>query len=222
MEPGGRRRGARSPQPGEASVSKGGAATSPGRFARAPAQVRIIGGQWKRTPLPVTHAPGLRPSPDRVRVTVFNWVAHFLPDLGSCSGLDLFAGTGALGFEFASRGAARVVLVERQPQLLGLLRDQQAKLAATQVEIVAGEALTVAAGLPRASFDVVFLDPPFGAGLLWPAIDAVRPLLADGGLVYAEADEPIEPADAAAHGLDILRRSRAGRVCFHLLQLRNA
>ena len=184
--------------------------------------MRIIGGAWRRTPIPVADVPGLRPSPDRVRETLFNWLSHLRPDTQRLRGLDLFAGTGALGFEFASRGAARVVLVERQPQLLRLLRDQQAKLAATQVEIVAGEALAVAAGLPRASFDVVFLDPPFGAGLLWPAIDAVRPLLADGGLVYAEADEPIEPADAAAHGLDILRRSRAGRVCFHLLQLRNA
>jgi 16S rRNA G966 N2-methylase RsmD len=115
-----------------------------------------------------------------------------------------------------------VVLVERQPLLLQLLRALQAKLDAQQVEIVAGDALAVAAGLPRSSFDVVFLDPPFGAGLLWPAVDAVCRLLADGGLIYAEADAPIAPAEAAAQGLEVVRSARAGRVCFHLLQVRNA
>ena len=190
-------------------------------FARAPQQVRVIGGAWRRTPIPVADVPGLRPSPDRVRETLFNWLAHLRPDTRTLRGLDLFAGTGALGFEFASRGAGRVVLVERQPQLLRLLRELQAKLDARQVEIIAGDALAAAAGLPRASFDVVFLDPPFGAGLLWPAIDAVRPLLASGGLVYAETDALIAPADAVAHGLEVVRSARAGRVCFHLLQLRN-
>jgi 16S rRNA G966 N2-methylase RsmD len=115
-----------------------------------------------------------------------------------------------------------VVLVEQQPQLLRQLHAVQSRLRATQVQIIAGDALAVAAGLPRASFDVVLLDPPFGAGLLWPAIDAVRPLLADGGLIYAEADAMISPAGAAARGLDVVRSARAGRVCFHLLQLRNA
>ena len=184
--------------------------------------MRIIGGAWRRTPIPVADVPGLRPSPDRVRETLFNWLAHLRPDIRPLRGLDLFAGTGALGFEFASRGAARVVLIERHPQLLQQLRALQAKLQATQVEIIAGDALVVAAGLPRAGFDVVFLDPPFGAGLLWPAIDAVRPLLADGGLIYAEADTLISPAEAAARGLEVVRSARAGRVCFHLLQLRNA
>jgi len=191
-------------------------------IARAPQQVRIIGGAWRRTPLPVADVPGLRPSPDRVRETLFNWLAHLRPDTHALRGLDLFAGTGALAFELASRGAARVVLVERQPQLLQLLRALQSKLDASRVEIVAGDALAVAAILPRASFDIVFLDPPFGAGLLWPAIEAVRPLLAAGGLVYAETDALIAPADAGAHGLDVVRSARAGRVCFHLLQLRIA
>ena len=191
-------------------------------FARAPRQVRIIGGTWRRTPIPVADVPGLRPSPDRVRQTLFDWLAHLRADTRALCGLDLFAGTGALGFELASRGADRVVLVERQPLLLQLLRALQTKLDAQQVEIVAGDALAVAAGLPRSSFDVVFLDPPFGAGLLWPAVDAACRLLADGGLIYAESELPITPADAAVHGLDVVRSARAGRVCFHLLQLRNA
>ena len=126
VEPGGQRREARSTRPGEASVSKGSSRPG-GRFASAPAQVRIIGGQWKRTPLPVFEAPGLRPSPDRVRETVFNWLAHFIPDFPCVCGLDLFAGTGALGFELASRGAARVTLVERNPALAAQLQRTRAE-----------------------------------------------------------------------------------------------
>jgi 16S rRNA (guanine(966)-N(2))-methyltransferase RsmD len=190
--------------------------------ARAPQQVRIVGGAWRRTPIPVAEAAGLRPSPDRVRETLFNWLAHLRPDIASLRGLDLFAGTGALGFELASRGAAKVMLVERQPQLIERLRALQAKLEARQVEIVAGDALAVAACLPPAGFDVVFLDPPFGGGLLWPSIEASIRLLAAGGLIYAESDSLIAPAEAGVRGLDVVRAARAGRVCFHLLQLRNA
>jgi 16S rRNA (guanine966-N2)-methyltransferase len=190
------------------------------RMPRAPQQVRIIGGAWRRTPIPVADLPGLRPSPDRVRETLFNWLAHLRPEMDRLRGLDLFAGTGALGFELASRGAARVVLVERQPQLVQQLRDLQAKLDASQVEIIAGDALAVAGSLPRASFDIVLLDPPFGSGLLWPAIEAACALLAPGGFVYAETDALIADAEAAGHGLEVVRSARAGRVCFHLLQLR--
>jgi 16S rRNA (guanine(966)-N(2))-methyltransferase RsmD len=184
--------------------------------------VRIIGGAWRRTPIPVADAPGLRPSPDRVRETLFNWLAHLRPDTHTLRGLDLFAGTGALGFELASRGAARVVLVERQPEALQQLRALQARLAAANVEIVAGDALACARSLPPASFDIVFLDPPFGAGLLGPSIEASRRLLAAGGLIYAESDALIAPADAEVLGLEIARAARAGRVCFHLLQPRIA
>ena len=192
------------------------------RATGAPREVRIIGGRWRRTPIPVADAPGLRPTPDRVRETLFNWLAHLKPDAAALRGLDLFAGTGALGFELASRGAASVLLVERQPALLQRLRALREKLAATTVEILAGDARSLAARLPRAAFDIVFLDPPFGAGLLWPAIEASIPLLAAGGLIYAEAEAPAAPADAAALGLEIVRSARAGQVCFHLLQVRVA
>ena len=184
--------------------------------------MRIIGGSWRRTPILVADVAGLRPSPDRVRETLFNWLAHLRPDAHALRGLDLFAGTGALGFELASRGAARVVLVERQPALLRQLRALQERLGAEQVEVVAGDALAVAAALAPASFDIVFLDPPFGAGLLWPAIEAARPLLAAGGIIYAESDALIAPIDATARGFELLRSARAGRVCFHLLQPRVA
>jgi 16S rRNA (guanine(966)-N(2))-methyltransferase RsmD len=192
------------------------------RHGEPPQRVRIIGGAWRRTPIPVADSPDLRPTPDRVRETLFNWLAHLCADFSALRGLDLFAGSGALGFELASRGAVHVVLVERQPQLLRRLHALSEKLGATNTEIVAGEALAVAARLPRAAFDVVFLDPPFGSDLLWPAIAAARPLLTAAGMIYAETDRPIIPADAAARGLELLRAGRAGRVCFHLLRLRVA
>jgi 16S rRNA (guanine966-N2)-methyltransferase len=185
---------------------------------RAPQQVRIVGGRWKRTPLPVAAVDGLRPTPDRVRETVFNWLVHLRPDLASVRGLDLFAGTGALGFELASRGAATVVLVESHPRALERLRATQARLAASQVQIVAGDALAQAARWPAASFDLVFLDPPFESPLQAPALAAARRLLADGGLIYLEAPQPLTPAAADAAGLEIVRSGRAGRVAFHLLR----
>src|SRR5436190_5949296 len=100
-------------------------------LAAAPHEVRIIGGQWKRTKLPVADKPGLRPTPDRVRETLFNWLGQ---DLTGQRCIDLFAGTGVLGFEAASRGAAHVVLVEQDPQLVDLLRATRAKLGADAVD----------------------------------------------------------------------------------------
>lgn len=186
--------------------------------SRAPHAVRIIGGAWKRTPIAVADARGLRPTPDRVRETLFNWIAHLRPDLAALRGLDLFAGTGVLGFELASRGAAHVTLVEREPKLVARLRALRDRLEATQVDIVAGGALAVAARLPEGGFDVVFLDPPYDAGLLAPALDAVRRVLAPKGLVYAESNAPIDAPQAAAHGYELVRADRAGQVHFHLLQ----
>jgi 16S rRNA G966 N2-methylase RsmD len=102
------------------------------------------------------------------------------------------------------------------------LQALRERLGASAIDIIAGDALAVAAGLPPRSFDIVFLDPPFDSDLLWSAIDAVRQLLAADGLIYAETDVPIEDSQAAAHGLERLRAARAGRVCFHLLRARNA
>jgi 16S rRNA (guanine966-N2)-methyltransferase len=217
VEPGVRRRDARSTRPGAASVSKG-SARAADRPARASTQVRIIGGQWKRTRLPVADAPGLRPSPDRVRVTVFNWLAHLLPDLAGRRGIDLFAGTGALGFELASRGAAGVTLVERNPALVAHLQRTKQKLAADAVTIVAGDALEYARSLPAGAFDVVFLDPPFDAALLPPALNEAARLVTQNGLVYVERGEPLHPEEAGSRGLQIVRAGRAGQVHFHWLQ----
>jgi 16S rRNA (guanine966-N2)-methyltransferase len=166
------------------------------KLRHAPQQVRIIGGEWKRTPLPVTAVDGLRPTPDRVRETLFNWLGQTLDGL-RC--LDLFAGTGALGFEAASRGAARVVLVERHPRAATQLRAIKDKLGAAAVEIAEADAIRFAANLPPASFDVVFLDPPFDSGLLGNALRLTMPLVAPGGVLYVEASVPIDLAIAAMH-----------------------
>jgi 16S rRNA (guanine(966)-N(2))-methyltransferase RsmD len=192
--------------------------TAQHRLRGAPRQVRIIGGQWKRTPLQVPDVAGLRPTPDRVRETLFNWLQHLRPDVSTLRGLDLFAGTGALGFELASRGARSVLLVESNPQALQSLRATCERLAATTVEVRPGDGLSVAAALAPGSFDVIFLDPPFDAGLQGPALAAARRLLAAGGLLYLEAPTALAPDEARQAGLEIVRGGRAGQVSFHLLR----
>jgi 16S rRNA (guanine(966)-N(2))-methyltransferase RsmD len=192
--------------------------TRPQHLVHAPRQVRIVGGRWKRTPLPVPDLPGLRPTPDRVRETLFNWIAQFFPALGAVRGLDLFAGTGALGFELASRGARSVMMVESQRAAFQSLQATRARLAAAQVELIAGDAFAVAARLPDASFDIILLDPPFDAALQARSLDAARRLISPTGMVYLEAPAPLAPVDAQSAGLEVVRSGRAGRVAFHLLQ----
>ena len=148
---------------------------------------------------------------------MFNWLAHLWPSFDEVRGLDLFAGTGALGFELASRGARSVTLVESHPAALEQLRATRAKLDATQVEIVAGEALAVIGRWPPASFDLVLLDPPFESGLGSGALAAAQRVLGEGGLVYYEAATPLAPATVDELGLTIVRAGVAGRVAFHLL-----
>lgn len=160
---------------------------------------------------------GLRPTPDRVRETLFNWLAHLLPSFDEVRGLDLFAGTGALGFELASRGARSVTLVESHPAALEQLRATCAKLDAAQVEVVAGEAMAVVGRWPPASFDLVLLDPPFDSDLGPRALLAARRLLNEGGFVYYEAAAPLAQGAVDELGLALVRAGVAGRVAFHLL-----
>lgn len=180
--------------------------------------VRIIGGKWKRTRLPVPDVEGLRPSPDRVRETLFNWMKHLRPDISTLRGLDLFAGTGALGLELASHGARSVLLVESNSQALDSLRATRERLVAEAVEVRAGDALAVAAALPAASFDVIFIDPPFDAGLQAAALHAARRLLAPDGLIYLEAPRELTADEASQAGLEIVRSGRAGKVSSQLLR----
>src|SRR5437764_2603711 len=145
-----------------------------------PHQVRIIGGQWKRTLLPVADRPGLRPTPDRVRETLFNWLGQ---DLTGWRCVDAFAGTGALGLEAASRGAADVLLVESEGTLVDQLRALVKKLDAQNVRVQRGNALTVLASLPPAGADLVFLDPPFESDLFDKALAATRAAVHPEGFV---------------------------------------
>ena len=164
----------------------------------------------------------LRPTPDRVRETLFNWLSHLYHDLESLRGLDLFAGTGALGFELASRGASRVALVERDPALVARLIALRDRLGAREVEVIHGDAIQVARGFAAASFDLVFIDPPDEGPLLEPALAQARRLIAPGGSIYAEWQAPLKDEQTAALGLHAVRTGRAGRVHFHLLALQQA
>jgi 16S rRNA (guanine966-N2)-methyltransferase len=180
-----------------------------------PQQVRIIGGQWKRTPLPVADRPGLRPTPDRVRETLFNWLGQ---DLDGWHCVDAFAGTGALGLEAASRGAADVLLVEAEGQLVDQIRAILKKLDAQNVRVQRGNALNVLAALPAASVDLVFLDPPFDADLFDKALAVTRPAVRPEGLVYLEAPSAWDGEALARHGMELVRLLKAGAVHGHLLR----
>ncbi len=187
-----------------------------------PGEVRLIGGQWKRSKLPVPPVEGLRPTPDRVRETLFNWLGQ---DLTGLRCLDLFAGSGALGLEAASRGAKEVVLVERDAQLVKALRQHVLRLGAKQVQIHAGDALQWLGGTHR-GWDVVFLDPPFGdAANAWnealfrDVMVRVHPSLRAGAMIYLEAGRPWQEADLPALPWRLHRHGKAGAVHYHLFVL---
>jgi len=179
-------------------------------------QLRIIGGSWRGRKLAFAPLPGLRPTPDRVRETLFNWLAEVIRG-ARC--LDLFAGSGALGIEAASRGAALCVLVEQDRQAARVLREQVSRFGARQVQVVEADALNwlSAASQP---FDIVFLDPPFHAGLLQ---DCVR-LLENGGWLAPQAWIYLEAEHAAQLGLpdnwELYRDKRAGQVSYRLVRRR--
>ena len=177
-------------------------------------EVRLIGGQWKRSKLPVADRPGLRPTPDRVRETLFNWLGQ---DLSAWQVLDAFAGSGALGFEAASRGANPVVLIESDAGLARSLVGSAQRLKATALQVVQADALQwmdrAAAASAPAAFDLILLDPPFEHDLFEVAWRRALPLLKPGGWLYLEA-----PAQSGlqAQGLQLHRHLKAGAVHAHL------
>ena len=172
--------------------------------------LRIIGGNFRRRLIRVTAAPGLRPTPARVRETLFNWLGQ---DLSGLACLDLYAGSGALGFEAASRGAARVVMVEKDRAIVAELERSRAALDAAQVVIVAGDAAAYLAR-ERERFDVVFLDPPFRQNAVSAILDGVAARLKPDARVYIESDAPVEAPPPWAE----LKRGKAGQVSYQLLQ----
>ena len=192
------------------SKSRGTAAGEP------PGQVRIIGGSWRGRRVPVVAAPGLRPTPDRVRETLFNWLA---PVISGMRCLDLYAGTGALGLEALSRGATGVCFVESQPPVARALEEVLGRLGCTapRASVVVADARRFLGGVPQ-PFDLVFLDPPFGEA----ALDELCTLL-DGGWLAGNArlylemarDQPLPPLPP---GWVVLREKAAGQVRFALVQ----
>ncbi len=178
-------------------------------------EVRIIGGLWKRSKLPVADKPGLRPTPDRVRETLFNWLGQ---DLTGWRCVDVFAGTGALGFEAASRGAKEVTLVEQDSTLVAQLRKSKEQLQAGAVQVQRGEGIAALKQWPAASADLVFLDPPFDANLFEPALQAAARAVAPGGYIYLEAPIAWNEEQLAPLGLTLYRHLKAGAVHAHLLQ----
>ncbi|WP_375539307.1 16S rRNA (guanine(966)-N(2))-methyltransferase RsmD [Sheuella amnicola] len=178
--------------------------------------IRIVGGQYRRTPIEVIDAPGLRPTPDRVRETLFNWLNYFWGGrFDDKRVLDLFAGSGALGFEAASRGVAHVQMVEQNPKAAATLRALRDKLGANAVRIHIGDACVAIKRLEAARFDLIFLDPPFGANWLDRLWKDLPDLLEPNGLVYIEAEKAISPPQ----GFTLLRQDRAGVVHYQLIQI---
>ena len=180
-----------------------------------PHEVRIIGGQWKRSKLPVADLPGLRPTPDRVRETLFNWLGQ---DLGGWRCLDAFAGSGALGFEAASRGAGEVILLERDRQQARRLAESAQRLKATTLRVECAEAIGWMARVAPASFDLVFIDPPFDSTLAVPALAAAARVAAADGWIYLELGKTLGAVEPLPRGLIVARQGRAGSVHFHLLR----
>jgi len=171
-------------------------------------RIRIIGGDWRSRLIDVRTVKGLRPTPDRVRETLFNWLGQ---DLEGKRCLDLFAGSGALGFEAASRGAEQVVMIEYDPVAVAALQANAKTLQATRVQLVRGDALRFARSANQ-TFDVVFVDPPYRAG--W--IERIAPLLPDllsaKGVVYVEAEYQIDNLER----LTRIKYGTAGQVYYHL------
>ncbi|MBV8049103.1 MAG: 16S rRNA (guanine(966)-N(2))-methyltransferase RsmD [Paludibacterium sp.] len=171
-------------------------------------KVRIIGGEYRRRLLPFPDSSGLRPTPDRVRETVFNWLGQSLHGK-RC--LDLFAGSGAMGFEAASRGAGRVVMVEKGRAVAEALQANRQLLAATQVDVLCTDALHFLRAA-RETFDVVFVDPPYDSDLLSEVLPLLAPVLAADAVVYLESRTwPALP------GWEVSRRGKAGVVCYGLI-----
>jgi 16S rRNA (guanine966-N2)-methyltransferase len=193
------------------------ASKAPARAAQDafPGKVRVIGGRWRGRRIPVPPLSGLRPSPDRVRETLFNWLQS---SIAGARCLDLFAGSGALGLEALSRGAARVVFVDREPAVGRHLEDTLRQFEAGPAAVVhVGDAVRFLEGIPE-PFDVVFLDPPFASDLMVRACDhLVAGWLASDAQIYlespAEIGVPALPAGWAVH-----RSKRAGQVGYHLLR----
>ena len=176
-------------------------------------RIRITGGEWRSRMVQVPNvpsAPGLRPTPDRVRETLFNWLGQ---DLGGLGCLDLFAGSGILGFEAASRGAEYVALVERSRPAFMALKKHADGFDCPRLELFCCDALKFAPASGR-RFDLLFLDPPYGQGWLARIEPRLDQLAAKGARLYAEAEMPLQQLGRWS----VVKQGQAGQVFFHLLE----
>lgn len=181
--------------------------------------MRLIGGVWKRSRLTVADVPGLRPTPNRVRETLFNWLGQ---DLRGWRCVDAFAGTGALGFEAASRGATHVLLCEQHPSAVAAMHKLRERLGAQAVEVRRADGLSVLHQLPASSVDLVFLDPPFDSDLVPQALQAAVHAVKPGAWVYLESAQAWTQDRLAPLGLELQRHLKAGAVHAHLLRRQDA
>ena len=179
-----------------------------------PGRIRIIGGKWRGRKLPVPDVAGLRPTPDRVRETLFNWLQ---PVIAGAHCLDLYAGTGILGLEALSRGAADATLIEHDPVLFAQIRRNIGVLdAGASARVEQAEALQWVAH-NKNSFDLVFLDPPFGLGVVVKRALLLkeRKCLQPHAMVYMESQPGVQPPD----GFRVVKEGKAGKVKFMLMEL---
>jgi len=185
-------------------------------------QVRIIGGTWKRTPLVTLESESLRPTPSRVRESLFNWLSYFLSDdWHTLRCLDLFAGTGALGFEAASRGALQVQMIENNIRVAAQLEATKIKLNAGQIQILVENGidwLAKACAADDMYFDLIFLDPPYHKGWLEKLVPLCWPLLTEHGLIYLESEFKLYEETYYLSGWEVLRSCKTGMVFYHLLK----
>ncbi len=177
-------------------------------------RVRIIGGDWRSRTLNFPNQAGLRPTPDRVRETLFNWLGQTLYGK-TC--LDLFAGSGALGFEALSRGAKQLVMVEQNRPVLDALKKNAELLKALNVEMNHADGVQFLSREMR-QYNVIFLDPPFRQEYLPKILPLLPERLTPDGVVYVESEGAIDPGE----GWEVWRSSRAGQVHFHLLKRTHA
>lgn len=180
-------------------------------------QVRIIGGDWRGRKLTFPTSTGLRPTPDRVRETLFNWLQAYLPGT-RC--LDLFAGSGVLGLEALSRGASHATFVERERSVVNVIKDNLKHLAATDKAVVhQGDALQFIQGDHPELFDIIFLDPPYDMGLSLECLQRLEQnaCLKSGGLLYLEHETKLEIEVSPEKWL-VLKNKSAGQVCYSLLR----
>ncbi|CAG0927266.1 MAG: Ribosomal RNA small subunit methyltransferase D [Rhodocyclaceae bacterium] len=173
-------------------------------------RVRIVGGEWRRRFIAFHAAPGLRPTPDAVRETLFNWLGQ---DLTGLACLDLFAGSGVLGFEAASRGAAHVTLVERDARAFATLEDNAAVLGPARLEPVRADAVKFLGRATR-RYDLLFLDPPYRQGWIERIAPRLEPVLNPAARIYAEAEHPVERIGA----WEAVRSGKTGQVYYQLLE----